>query len=147
MSAYSYFCALLFVFTMMANATAGATYIPSSSSSSGTNSPAASGASANSSAGFRMAIGVTAATGSTSNQSGSVASRGVNTLGLSSQLGFKSKYLEPFVYGEYDYAQQATPAAQVSNTNVSGSGYLAGAGIAIDIGSARLSGAYIALGR
>ena len=112
-----------------------------SSSSSGSSSN-----SGGSQTGLRMAIGLSAGSGTTKDQQGAIASRAVNSIAIESHLGFKSRYFEPFVYGNYEYAQQATAAAIVSNTNLSGLGYIAGAGVALDFSVISLTAAYLFIG-
>lgn len=112
----------------------------SSSSSAGASGPS------NSQTGIRMAIGLSLGTGTTSNKLGTIASRAVNTAAIESHIGFKSRYFEPFVYGAYEFAQQATAAAIVSNTNLSGLGYLAGAGVALDFSVISLTATYLFVG-
>jgi hypothetical protein len=97
--------------------------------------------------GLRGAIGLSLGSGTASNQSGSIASRALNSAAIESHLGFKSKYFEPFAYGVYEYAQQATAASVVSNTNLTGFGYLAGGGVAIDLAPFSLSATYLFLGQ
>ncbi len=96
---------------------------------------------------FRVAIGLSLGSGTASNQQGTIASRTLNSAAVEGHIGFKSKYFEPFIYGNYEYAQQATNASIVGNTNLSGYGYLAGGGVALDLSLVSISAAYLFLGR
>ena len=136
---------IVLVTALLSGQNALATYTPSPSGS--TYAPAPSSSETPTRNGLHGSLGINVSSGTMSNQTGSVASRALNSVSGTAQLGLKSAYLEPFLYGEYEYAQQATPASQVSNTNLSGSGYLAGAGLAFEVSGLRLSAAYIGFGK
>jgi len=80
------------------------------------------------------------------NQSGSIASRTVNTMVAYSLIGFTSGFLAPFAYAEYNISQQSSPPALVANTNLGGSAALIGAGVTILLGKFHLTGIYLGSG-
>lgn len=118
----------------------------SGASSSSGGAPSDTAAPTKSQTGIRMAIGLSLGSGSVKNRDGTIASRSLNSAAIESHIGFKSRYFEPFIYGEYEYAQQATAASTVSNTNLTGYGFLAGPGVAIDVAKFSLTAAYLLVG-
>ena len=73
----------------------------------------------------------TAGAGTSGSQT-SIQSRNMLYAEAALRLGVRYEWLAPVVEGTYRYLGQTTDSANVSNTNMAGSGYLLGAGLDFD---------------
>jgi hypothetical protein len=74
-------------------------------------------------------VGMQYGLGSMENFDGSVPSRSANTTSLFSSLGWRFWKVIPFALIEYRFISQSKAPDQVNNQNLSGDGYLMGAGL------------------
>ncbi|MBK9294096.1 MAG: hypothetical protein IPM57_06560 [Oligoflexia bacterium] len=62
------------------------------------------------------------------------------------EFGYQINDFTPYIYGEYRYMGQLTPARSVANQNMAGSGYALGAGLKYKVEDFFISGSYTFLG-
>jgi len=86
------------------------------------------------------------AKGTMGNKSGSINTRAMNSVVGYAQLGLKSGFIMPFLYGEFGQSEQTTEATSVGNTNMSGSSQLAGLGLKINMQRVYVSATYLPIG-
>jgi hypothetical protein len=94
-----------------------------------------------------LTLGISGAGGTMKSSAGTIAARSLMMVTASARFGVRSGFMEPFIYADYGYNQQTTPAIAVANSNLSGLGYLAGGGFGISGRSWMISATYIPYGQ
>lgn len=96
---------------------------------------------------FWFAAGAAASVGTIGNKTNSIKVRNMTTGSIFAQVGLKSGFVIPYLYGELAQSEQSTEASTVDNTNMSGLSQLAGLGLRLNMGAVYLSGTYIPIGQ
>lgn len=91
-------------------------------------------------------LGLNEGVGTFGSQNGVIPTCSVDSTAGFLELGLNFDSVAPILYGEYSIGSQTTPVNQVANTNVSGSGYLAGGGVRFDWPKVMISALYFPVG-
>lgn len=84
--------------------------------------------------------------GSMGNKDGTIPVRAMTTGAAGLNLGMRIGFFVPLLMAEYRYSAQSLDPSEVRNQNLSGSGYMAGAGLRFEIGSFMATFGYEFLG-